>query len=72
MIVKSYFSGGGLFDIGFNLAGIELEESFEIDAVCCKVQRENFSHKVTKVDLKSTTEGVINFPGEPGTLNLGF
>lgn len=41
-----------MFDIGFNLAGIELEESFEIDAVCCKVQRENFSHKVTKVDLK--------------------
>jgi DNA primase catalytic core len=22
--------------------------------------------------IKSTTEGVINFPGEPGTLNLGF
>lgn len=52
MIVKSYFSGGGLFDIGFNLAGIEIAESFEIDETCCEVQRKNFSHKVSCVDLK--------------------
>jgi DNA (cytosine-5)-methyltransferase 1 len=52
MIVKSYFSGGGLFDIGFNLAGIEIAESFELDETCCKVQQKNFTHKVTCVDLK--------------------
>ena len=52
MIVKSYFSGAGLFDMGFNLAGIDIAESFELDETCCKVQRNNFSHKVTCVDLK--------------------
>lgn len=52
MILKSYFSGGGLFDIGINMAGIEISESFEIDETCCKVQEKNFSHKVTCVDLK--------------------
>lgn len=51
MIVKSYFSGAGLFDIGFNQAGINISESFEIDAECCKVQRKNFKHKVTQIDL---------------------
>ena len=51
MIVKSYFSGAGLFDIGFNQAGINISESFEIDAECCKVQRKNFNHKVTQIDL---------------------
>jgi DNA (cytosine-5)-methyltransferase 1 len=51
MIVKSYFSGAGLFDIGFNQAGINISESFEIDSECCKVQRKNFNHKVTQIDL---------------------
>lgn len=51
MIVKSYFSGAGLFDIGFNQAGINISQSFEIDAECCKVQRKNFKHKVTQIDL---------------------
>lgn len=52
MIVKSYFSGGGLFDIGFKMAGIDLLESFELDEACCKVQSDNFNHKVTCIDLK--------------------
>lgn len=52
IIVKSYFSGGGLFDIGFNMADIEIDESYEIDEVCCSVQKNNFNHKVTRVDLK--------------------
>jgi DNA (cytosine-5)-methyltransferase 1 len=51
MIVKSYFSGAGLFDIGFNMAGVEISESFEIDLDCCKVQRDNFNHKVSQIDL---------------------
>lgn len=49
--MKSYFSGGGLFDLGFNMAGIQIKESFEIDSDCCKVQRENFDHKVTQVNI---------------------
>ncbi|BFM41676.1 hypothetical protein CFS9_03170 [Flavobacterium sp. CFS9] len=52
MNLKSYFSGGGLFDIGLSMSGIEITESFEIDETCCKVQKKNFSHKVTCVDLK--------------------
>ncbi len=52
MIVKSYFSGAGLFDIGFKMAGINLVESFELDEACCRVQQYNFSHKVTCIDLK--------------------
>jgi DNA (cytosine-5)-methyltransferase 1 len=51
IIIKSYFSGAGLFDIGFKLAGIDIAESYEIDSSCCKVQQEYFSHKVTQVDL---------------------
>lgn len=51
MIVKSYFSGAGLFDIGFNLSGIQIDESFELDEDCCKVQRYNFGHRVTAIDL---------------------
>lgn len=51
MVVKSYFSGAGLFDIGFNMAGVEIQESFELNEKCCKVQRDNFNHKVTQIDL---------------------
>lgn len=49
--VKSYFSGGGLFDYGFNMAGVQVAESFELDDDCCRVQRMNFTHKVTQIDL---------------------
>ena len=28
MIAKSYFSGAGLFDIGFKMAGLELKRYF--------------------------------------------
>ncbi|WP_281681842.1 DNA cytosine methyltransferase [Zunongwangia profunda] len=51
MIVESYFSGGGLFDIGLTESGIEISESYEIDKDCCKVQRKNFTHKVTRLDI---------------------
>ncbi|MFC5046925.1 DNA cytosine methyltransferase [Aquimarina hainanensis] len=51
MTVNSYFSGGGLFDLGFHLAGIEIKQSFEIDKHCCKVQRDNFSHDIIESDI---------------------
>jgi DNA (cytosine-5)-methyltransferase 1 len=49
--VNSYFSGAGLFDIGLSLAGLEIKQSFEIDSVCCKTQRKNFSHEVKECDI---------------------
>ena len=49
--VESYFSGGGLFDLGMLEADIVISESYEIDSDCCKVQRNNFSHKVTQLDI---------------------
>lgn len=48
---NSYFSGAGLFDIGFQQAGIAIQQSFEIDPVCCKTQRENFDHEVIDMDI---------------------
>jgi len=48
---KSYFSGAGLLDIGLVQAGIEITESFELDQACCDVQKDNFSHKVTQIDI---------------------
>ena len=34
---NSYFSGAGLFDIGFLQAGIKIKQSFEIDSLCCEI-----------------------------------
>ncbi|HAX18418.1 MAG TPA: DNA (cytosine-5-)-methyltransferase, partial [Actinobacteria bacterium] len=49
--VNSYFSGAGLFDIGFREAGIKINQSFEIDDICCKTQRANFDHEIIQIDL---------------------
>lgn len=38
--INSYFSGAGLFDIGIKQAGLEIQQSFEIDPVCCQLQRQ--------------------------------
>ena len=39
---NSYFSGAGLFDIGFRDAGITIQQSFEINKACCATQKANF------------------------------
>lgn len=49
--VNSYFSGAGLMDIGLIEAGIHIGQSFEIDASCCRVQRENLRHEVVECDI---------------------
>lgn len=49
--VNSYFSGAGLFDIGLMQAGIDIQQSFEIDPVACQVQRENLEHQVIESDI---------------------
>lgn len=49
--VNSYFSGGGLFDIGLMMAGLNISQSFEINPVAARVQRENLKHSVVTCDI---------------------
>ena len=49
--INSYFSGAGLMDIGLIEAGLRIAQSFELDAACCRVQRENLGHDVTECDI---------------------
>ena len=48
---NTYFSGAGLMDIGLQRGGLEIAESFEIDATCCATQRLNFGHQVSRRDI---------------------
>ena len=38
-------------DIGLKAGGLTLQQSFEIDAVCCDTMRRNFSHEVVQCDI---------------------
>lgn len=49
--LNSYFSGAGLMDIGLIEAGLQINQSFELDAACCKVQRENLGGQVIECDI---------------------
>ena len=49
--IHSYFSGGGLLDIGLLEAGIEVDASYEIDPTCCDVQRANLGGHVRERDI---------------------
>jgi DNA (cytosine-5)-methyltransferase 1 len=51
ILANSYFSGAGLMDLGLQLGGIEVQQSFEIDPTCCATMRANFSHEVVECDL---------------------
>lgn len=51
ILVNSYFSGAGLMDIGLRLGGLTLQQSFEIDTLCCETMRSNFSHEVVQCDI---------------------
>ena len=48
--LNSYFSGAGLFDIGLQNSGVNIQESYEIDSAACQVQRDN-GQNVTECDL---------------------
>ena len=50
MQINSYFSGAGLFDIGLMEAGLQIQQGFEIDEACCKVQRQ-LGHEIIKSDI---------------------
>lgn len=49
--LNSYFSGAGLFDIGFQNSGCEITESFEIDKSACRTLKKNFRHKISECDI---------------------
>lgn len=53
--VKSYFSGGGLIDIGLEMAGLNIIQSLEIDQVCVETLRANFNHPIVHADIKDIT-----------------
>ena len=52
--INSYFSGAGLMDSGLVDAGVEIQQSFEIDSNACKTHRANFDHEVVEGDLTQT------------------
>jgi DNA (cytosine-5)-methyltransferase 1 len=51
VLTNTYFSGAGLMDIGLEAGGLTLQQSFEIDVVCCDTMRRNFSHEVVQCDI---------------------
>lgn len=53
--VNSYFSGAGLFDLGLAESGLHIQQSFEIDSVCCETLRKNFSHEIIETDITQKT-----------------
>lgn len=58
LVTESYFSGGGLLDIGVELAGLPITRSYEIEKVCCKVQRDNFPNTdVNEMDITQKLVG---------------
>jgi len=51
ILTNTYFPGAGLMDIGLKAGGLTLQQSFEIDSVCCDTMRRNFSHDVVQCDI---------------------
>jgi DNA (cytosine-5)-methyltransferase 1 len=51
ILTNTYFSGAGLMDIGLEAGGLTLQQSFEVDTVCCETMRQNFSHEVVQCDI---------------------
>jgi|GEM_PF-242245 len=51
ILANSYYSGAGLLDIGLEMAGIKIQQSFEIDPIACATQRLNFRHDIVQSDI---------------------
>lgn len=51
ILANTYFSGAGLMDIGLEAGGLTLQQSFEIDGLCCETMRQNFTHEVVQCDI---------------------
>lgn len=50
---NTYFSGAGLMDLGLCRAGVNIQQSFELDATCCATLRSNFEHEVVECDISA-------------------
>jgi DNA (cytosine-5)-methyltransferase 1 len=50
VLANSHFAGGGLMDTGLKLGGVNVANSYELDADACKVARAN-GHNVTQCDI---------------------
>jgi len=48
---NSYFSGAGLLDYALLTQGVEIQQSLELDALCCKSLQANFRHAVLHQDI---------------------
>ncbi|WP_342590461.1 hypothetical protein [Abyssogena phaseoliformis symbiont] len=55
IMVNSYFSGAGLFDIGLLEGGLQIGKSFEIDLRCCKVQYQTLGDHVVQADISQSS-----------------
>lgn len=54
-VADSFFTGGGLIDIGLERGGVHVQQAFEVDPVCCATLRRNFPGKeVVEGDLTRT------------------
>lgn len=54
-VANSFFTGGGLIDIGLEAGGVAVQQKFELDPVCCATLRRNFTRKsVVEGDLTQT------------------
>jgi site-specific DNA-cytosine methylase len=51
ILTNTYFSGAGLMDIGLQAGGLTLQQSFEIEPLCCDTLRRNFAHEVVQCDI---------------------
>ena len=51
ILTNTYFSGAGLMDIGLKAGGLTLQQSFEIEPLCCDTMRRNFAHEVVQCDI---------------------
>ncbi|HEV2329202.1 MAG TPA: DNA cytosine methyltransferase [Verrucomicrobiae bacterium] len=47
-----HYAGGGLLDLGLTLGGLNVQQSFEIDSVACRVNRANSESEVIQTDLR--------------------
>lgn len=54
---NSYFSGGGIFDLGLIQGGLTIQNSYELDKNACKVQRQNLGNHVVECDITEKTVG---------------
>lgn len=51
ILANSYFSGAGLLDKGLQCGGVTVQQSFEVDPICCETLRQNFDHEVVQIDI---------------------